>query len=245
MVLARVIEPVSKADTVRVLDEVGVPAPSVRTLFRALGRCSERDYRGRLAEACLRHSQRGGPATVVLYDVTMLHFEAENEDALRKVGMSKERRVDPQIQVGLLVDRGGFPLEVHCFEGNKAETKTLLPILTAFSERHQVSDLVVVADAGMLSAANLNGIEDAGVQVHRGFPDQHRPLRPGCAPAAARERLRRPADPRIVEGHGHAEGRAELAGGLSVPVSRVTSVTTERSTPWSTAPRRSLPGRGR
>jgi hypothetical protein len=162
MVLARVIEPVSKADSVRVLDEVGVPAPSVRTLFRALARCGGRDYRSRLSEACIRYSRRGGPATVVLYDVTTLHFEAENEDKLRKVGMSKDRRVDPQIQVGLLVDPSGFPLEVHCFEGNRAETKTLLPILTTFAQRHEVSDMVVVADAGMLSAANLNGIEAAG-----------------------------------------------------------------------------------
>lgn len=76
--------------------------------------------------------------------------------------MSKERRVDPQIQVGLLVDPAGFPLEVHCFEGNKAETKTLIPVLTAFQERHGVTDMVVVADAGMLSAGNLNALEDAG-----------------------------------------------------------------------------------
>lgn len=91
-----------------------------------------------------------------------MYFETENEDQLRKVGMSKERRVDPQIQVGLLVDPAGFPLEVHCFEGNKAETKTLIPVLTAFQERHGVTDMVVVADAGMLSAGNLNALEDAG-----------------------------------------------------------------------------------
>jgi hypothetical protein len=161
VVLARIIEPVSKADTVRVLDEVGVAGPSLRTIFRALGRCVKRDYRGLLASACLRHSTRSGPLSLICYDVTTLHFEVENEDKLRKVGMSKERRVDPQVQLGLLVDPSGFPLEVCCFEGNKAETKTLLPVLTAFAERHQVSEIVVVADAGMLSAANLNAIEDA------------------------------------------------------------------------------------
>ena len=124
LVLARMIEPTSKADTVRVLHEVGVSAPSVRTIFRAPGRCIERDYRGLLSSACAYHCARSGPVTLVLYDVTTLHFEAENEDKLRKVGMSKERRVDPQIQVGLLVDRSGFPLEVHCFEGNKASRGT-------------------------------------------------------------------------------------------------------------------------
>jgi hypothetical protein len=162
VVLARVVEPVSKADTLRVLAEVGVAGPSLRTIFRVLGRCVARDYRGRLASACLRHATRSGPLALVLYDVSTLHFEIENEDKLRKVGMSKERRVDPQVQFGLLVDPSGFPLEVCCFEGNKAETKTLLPVLRSFTERHHVRDLVVVADAGMLSAANLNAIEDAG-----------------------------------------------------------------------------------
>jgi transposase len=95
-----------------------------------------------------------------------LHFENGEEDDLRKVGMSKEHRVDPQVQVGLLVDPGGFPLEMHVFEGNfegnKAETTTLIPVLSAFQARHGVTDLVVVADAWMLSAANLNALEDAG-----------------------------------------------------------------------------------
>jgi transposase len=51
---------------------------------------------------------------------------------------------------------------VHLFEGNKAETTTLIPVLSAFAQRHGVRDMVVVADAGMLSAANLNALEDAG-----------------------------------------------------------------------------------
>jgi hypothetical protein len=164
LVLARIVEPTSKADTIRVLGELGVPAPSLRTIFRALARCIERDYRDALAKACRTHSASTteGPASLVLYDVTTLHFEIETEDKLRKVGMSKERRVDPQIQVGLLVDPAGFPLEVHCFEGNKAETRTLIPVLQAFQERHGISDMVVVADAGMLSAGNLLALEEAG-----------------------------------------------------------------------------------
>ncbi len=163
MVCARVIEPTSKADTVRVLAEIGAPAPALRTLFRALARCQERDYRAQLATACLAQVTRHGVLGLVLYDVTTLHFEAEDEDSLRKVGMSKERRVDPQVQIGLLVDPTGFPLEVHCFAGNTAETSTLLPVLEAFRERHKGTELVVVADAGMLSAKNLNAIEDAGM----------------------------------------------------------------------------------
>lgn len=116
LALARIVEPTSKADTIRVLAELGVDAPGLRTVFRSLGRCIERDYRSTIAQACWRHSAIGA-ASLVLYDVTTLYFETETEDELRKVGMSKERRVDPQIQVGLLVDPSGFPLEIACFEG--------------------------------------------------------------------------------------------------------------------------------
>src|SRR6478609_2768598 len=93
---------------------------------------------------------------MVLYDLTTLHFETDLEDRFRKVGMSKERRVDPQVTVGLLTTGSGFPLDVHVFEGNKAETKTLVPVLTGFAERHHVDDVIVVADAGMLSAATCS-----------------------------------------------------------------------------------------
>jgi len=99
---------------------------------------------------------------LVLYDVTTLYFEAEKEDGLRKVGFSKERRVDPQIVVGLLVDRRGFPLEIACFEGNKAEKLTILTVIDAFTARHGIENMVVVADAGMLSAANLTKLDAAG-----------------------------------------------------------------------------------
>lgn len=57
-----------------------------------------------------------------------LYFEAEKEDDLRKVGYSKERRVDPQIVVGLLVDRTGFPpLEIGCFEATRPKPTRSCP----------------------------------------------------------------------------------------------------------------------
>ena len=87
--------------------------------------------------------------------------EAEKEDALRR-GYSKDRKVDPQIVVGLLVDRTGMPLEIGCFEGNTAETTTIVPIIGGFVERHQLqgTPMVVAADAGMLSAANLKALDE-------------------------------------------------------------------------------------
>ena len=50
---------------------------------------------------------------------------------------------------------------LEAFEGNRAETSTMLPVITAFMTAHQLADVVVVADAGLISAANQAGIEDA------------------------------------------------------------------------------------
>jgi len=55
-------------------------------------------------------------------------------------------------------------VEAHLFEGNKSERRTLIPVLTSFRSRHDVDDIVVVADAGMLSAGNLLALEDAGFE---------------------------------------------------------------------------------
>lgn len=164
LVLARIVVPTSKADSVRVLEELGVEHPSLRTMFRSLARAQERGYRDQVAAACFAHATVHGDLTLCLYDVTTLYFEAEDEDDLRKVGYSKERRVDPQVVVGLLVDRRGFPLEVGCFEGNKAESAKILPIVRQFQERHHLADVAIVADAGMLSSSNLKALDEAGLR---------------------------------------------------------------------------------
>jgi hypothetical protein len=164
LVIARVVEPTSLLDIDRVLAELGRVSASHSTRKRTLRRAHAGNYRDRIAAACLRHALTAGDVSLVLYDVTTLYFEAEKEDDLRKVGYSKERRVDPQIVVGLLVDRRGFPLQIGCFEGNKAETSTIVPIVRAFTERHGIADVLVVADAGMLSSSNLRELDQAGLR---------------------------------------------------------------------------------
>ena len=164
LVIARVTEPTSLLDVDRVLAELGRTSASLSTRKRTLRRCRGGGYRDQIAAACFQYACATSDVSLVLYDVTTLYFEADKEDDLRKVGYSKERRVDPQIVVGLLVDRRGFPLEIGCFEGNKAETFTIIPIVKAFQERHQITDMVVVADAGMLSATNLAALDEAGLR---------------------------------------------------------------------------------
>ena len=99
----------------------------------------------------------------------VLYFETDKGDGFRESGFSKERRLEPQITIGLLADQSGFPLMVSAFEGNKAETKTMLPVIEAFMAAHQLPDVTVVADAGMISDANMKAIEAAGLSFILGM----------------------------------------------------------------------------
>lgn len=106
LVVARVVEPTSLLDAGRVLRDLGQAPASCATMKRTLGRAAAYKHRGQVATWCFQH-RRG--RFLGLYNVTTLYFEAENEDEPPKVRYSKERRVDPRIVVGLLVDRGGLP----------------------------------------------------------------------------------------------------------------------------------------
>jgi len=161
LVLARIIEPTSKLDSIRVLEGIGLAAPSNSSIHRCLKRINDTGYRSIVSSKCF---ERAAPSalTLVLYDVTTLYFEIQKEDGYRKPGLSKERRLEPQITVGLLVDKSGFPLEITSYEGNKAEVKTIVPVLQAFKSRHSLTDVTVTADSAMLSSENLSELERLG-----------------------------------------------------------------------------------
>ena len=161
LVTARIIEPSSKQDAARVLAEAGVRPLSYRTVKRRLPLYAQAEWRRRLSGACAAGTDLG-PSTLVLYDVTTLWFETDTGDGFREPGFSKERRLEPQITVGLLTDVTGAPLMLDAFAGNTAETKTMIPLIRDFVDSHGIVDVVVVADAGMMSEANLKDIEDAG-----------------------------------------------------------------------------------
>lgn len=96
-------------------------------------------------------------------DVATIYFEAEKEDELRVTGFSKDgKHQHPQIVLGLLVSSGGYPLVYEIYEGNKFEGHTIMPVLEAFRQTYQIKDLIVVADAGLMSTDNLESLESYG-----------------------------------------------------------------------------------
>jgi hypothetical protein len=168
LVLARIIEPSSKLDSLRVLQEAGAGGPSYATLKRRLPAYAKQEWRERLSAACVAHA-RLGPASLALYEVSTLYFETGQGDGFREPGFSRERRLEPQITIGLLAGQDGFPLMVSAFEGNKAETKTMLPVIEAFMTARQLPDVTIVADAGMISEENQKAIEAAGLSFILGM----------------------------------------------------------------------------
>jgi hypothetical protein len=69
----------------------------------------------------------------VLYDVTTLWFETDAGDGFREPGLSTA--LEPQITVGLLTDATGMPLMVEAFEGNRAEIRTIIPLVQRVRRR--------------------------------------------------------------------------------------------------------------
>jgi len=85
--------------------------PSYTTLNRRLPEYAKAAWRQKLSAACAAHA-RLGPASLVLYDVSTLYFEADEGDGFREPGFSKERRLDPQITTRPAHGQAGFPLVV-------------------------------------------------------------------------------------------------------------------------------------
>ena len=162
LVTARLIEPTSKQDSLRVLAEAGLSPVSYATVKRHLPSYATEDFTRDLSRLLAGYA-RIGRASLVLFDVTTLYFETDKADGFREPGLSKERRLEPQITVGLLTDETGFPLRAGAFEGNKAETATTIPMINDFMDVYSLDDVVLAANAGMISATRarhtLRGID--------------------------------------------------------------------------------------
>ena len=91
---------------------------------------------------------------VVYYDLTNYFFEWEEEGGLVQFGHCKEGRPLPIVQMGLFMDRDGFPLAMCIEPGNKAETSTLKPMEQILKDKFGLSKLVVCTDGGLSSYEN-------------------------------------------------------------------------------------------
>jgi transposase len=166
LVLSRISRPGSKLKTVNYLLEQHGILYEIDAVYRYLDKLNAK-YKSILQDISYRHTLKlfNGYIHMLFYDVTTLYFEAEDEDDLRKTGFSKDGKAQhPQIVLGLLVSRGGYPLAFEMFEGNKFEGKTMMPVLEEFKKKYTIQEATVVADAGLLSNNNIKELKNSGYQ---------------------------------------------------------------------------------
>lgn len=163
LVIMRIIEPTSKLRTLELIERyfhMHYGRRAYRTFQKILKSKSDIE-RSALAVVKDIFSEE---IYLVLYDVTTLYFETYRQDELRKTGYSKDdKSKQPQIVIGLLVTKSGFPLAHEVFSGNTFEGKTMLPILENFSKTHNVAMPTVVADAAMLSETALSELRSRNI----------------------------------------------------------------------------------
>jgi hypothetical protein len=157
MILGRVICPGSKLGMVRTLgqstlaSELGVEGADEDDLYAAMDWLFERQQRieDRLAA---RHLVDG---EMVLYDVSSSYFEGRT-CPLGNLGYSRDGKLGlPQIIYGLLCDQDGRPVAVEVFAGELHDDATLPSQVSKLKDRFGLSKVVVVADRGMVTRANI------------------------------------------------------------------------------------------
>lgn len=164
LAMIRLVEPASKLRSLALLKEhFGIQHARSTFYSRLEAMLQQKQQVEQLAVAYAKGTLKDGLA-MVLYDVTTLYFESFKADELRKPGFSKDNmHQQPQIVVGLLVTKSGFPLGYEVFPGNTFEGKTMLPVLDAFRIKHNVATSTIVADAAMLSDKLLGQIAGRGM----------------------------------------------------------------------------------
>ena len=98
----------------------------------------------------------GRTTELVYYDVTNYYFEIDEQDEMKKKGVSKEHRPDPIIQMGLFMDTLGIPISYKLFPGNTNDCETVRPMLAELKRDYGIGRIIVVADKGNNTAKNVN-----------------------------------------------------------------------------------------
>ncbi len=117
----------------------------------------------------------GRSPEIIYYDVTNFYFEIEEPDAdvldengnvlekgTRKMGVCKEERKQPIVQMGLFMDDNGIPIAIDSFPGNTLDHLTLIPALKNNIDNLELSRFILIGDRGMCNYPNLLHILDAG-----------------------------------------------------------------------------------
>lgn len=161
LIIMRLVEPASKLQSVGLLQEYFGISHRRQSFYESLPSLLKLKNSVERLTVKVAMTEMNFDFSLVFYDVTTLYFEGFEADELRKPGFSKDNKSQqPQIIIGLVVTRDGFPVAYEIFTGNKFEGHTLLPVILALKSKHDIATLTVVADAAMISLANIQAIKE-------------------------------------------------------------------------------------
>ena len=102
--------------------------------------------------------------SLAFYDCTTYYFESFDEDGFRERGMSKDnKRNETQVVMGLLIDTKGIPISYRLFKGNTHELHTMEDVIDDVLKNYAIKEIIIVADRGLNSKANLEMIRSKGL----------------------------------------------------------------------------------
>jgi transposase len=161
MVISRITHPGSKLKLSEYLKASGRKEVSVYSIYRFMDKLNK-NLKSIIEDISFSYTKKilGGKISVVFYDMTTIYFEASEPDDFRITGFSKEgKHQNPQIMLGLLVGKDGYPIGYELFEGNTFEGHTLIPVLEKYIERFKLEKPIVIADSGLLSNSNIKELK--------------------------------------------------------------------------------------
>ena len=176
MVLNRLCDPDSKLGVLRWLETVALPEVDLKAithqqLLRSMDALMDHQTEVDRVVAGLLRPLIDQDLSVVFYDLTTIRSEGlvTVENDVRKHGLAKEGLIARQFMLGVVQTAEGLPLYHEVFDGNAAETKTLLPTLTTVLSRFpSVRRLILIADRGLLSLDNLESLQ--AIKLSSGQP---------------------------------------------------------------------------
>jgi transposase len=159
LVIVRIIEPASKTRSLELLEEYFNIRHLRKYFYLNLDKFVSLKNTVENKVLTIAKKEFNFDFSLVFYDVTTLYFETFQSDEFRKSGFSKDNKPQqPQILIGLIVNKQGFPVAYEIFEGSKFEGHTFIPVISSFKKKRNIDKLTVVADAAMISLDNVKAL---------------------------------------------------------------------------------------
>ncbi|WP_175420294.1 IS1634 family transposase [Marinitoga sp. 1154] len=102
---------------------------------------------------------------LVFYDVTTLAFETQQTNEILQMGYSKDKKFnESQVVLGMSIDQDKMPVSFDIYPGNTFEGHTLKDSIKKMKKEYQLGKVIVVADRGMMSKANIEMVEKSNYE---------------------------------------------------------------------------------